>query len=379
MSQKRKARGTRFLALSVACIAAACGSDGDGTAAVVETPTAELVVNLEFASELTKTVTYSFHVWALRPRDGKELTCNELIGGKADPYDYAFDRLADHVSTDVGEPVTVEAVELGEAFIYVEGVSFGGETETAGCVTATLEEPSTSVDVTLKTAGVFDCSDSDTEDGAPCDDGEFCTVGETCQDGTCEGGGARDCSALASDCSAAECTEAEGCQVSPVADDTPCDDGLLCTGSDTCQEGICVGTALDCDAQAGPCQVATGCDEFSGACLFANANEGLDCDDGLHCTVDTICSFGECVGATRDCSLEVGDDCNTAACSEDEGGCYTTFAADTTLCDDSATECTEATGYCDGAGTCEVLPANEGDPCESSTGICSATGVCELN
>lgn len=381
MRQTSQVRGAVMLSVPIACIAAACGSGGgssSGTGELPPPPTAELVVNVEFGSELAETVTASLHVWALRPKAGVSLSCNDLIGGKVDPYDFSLTRLADHVSTEVADSVTLEAVEEGDVYVYVEGVTFGGEAENAGCETTTVAQPSATVGVTLQTAGAFDCEAPDTEDGSPCDDGLFCTVGETCQDGSCQGGRARNCSALADDCSAAACDETQGCQVTPVADDTPCDDGLFCTENDSCQEGLCVGSALDCDAQAGPCRAATGCNETLGSCTFTNINEGLDCDDGLHCTVSTFCFAGVCTGgATRDCSLEVtGDDCNVPACSEDEGGCYTEFADTSTVCDDTANECTQDFGLCDGAGACEATALANDTPCDGDMSTC-LDGVCQ--
>lgn len=379
MRRSNKSWGPKLLGVSCVWIAAACGSSGDGgSAAEVVPPSAELVVDVTFANELTRTVTYSLHVWALRPKEGATVTCNQLIGAEADPYQFDLIRLADHATTELGDAISVENVEVGAAFVYVEGVNFAGEAEIAGCTETTLEEPSTSVAVTLKTAGVFDCEAADTEDGAACDDGEFCTVGETCDGGTCQGGSQRNCSALADECTAAACSETLGCEVTPVADDTPCDDGLYCTGNDSCQEGLCVGSALNCEALAGPCREATGCDETSGSCTFTNINQGLECDDELHCTVDSVCNLGACVGTARDCSLEVGDDCNVAACSESEGGCQTTPASSLTICDDSANECTELSGYCDGLGACDATPVMDGDLCNEDLGQCVA-GECQTN
>jgi hypothetical protein len=376
MSNRTKLWRTRISCLALLGIAAGCGN-GDSAQGTQAPPTAELIVNVTYASAPTKTVTNSLHVWALRPKEGVSLTCNELIGGKVDPYDFKVLRLADQVATEVSDPITVESVEVGEAFVYVEGVNFGGEAEIAGCATITLSQPSTTVAVTLQTAGVFDCSAADTEDGAACDDGEFCTVGETCRNGTCQGGRARNCSALADGCNAAACSESEGCQTSPVSNGTPCDDGLFCTGNDSCQDGICIGSTLDCAALAGPCRVATGCDEGLGTCIFSDANQGNPCDDGLHCTVSSVCSFGSCIGTSRNCSAEVGDDCNIADCSEEEGGCYTYPASIWTSCNDS-NECTESNGSCNGAGVCTATPVTNGLDCDGGNGTCQA-GTCEPN
>ena len=62
-------------------------------------------------------------------------------------------------------------------------------------------------------------------DGDPCDDGMFCTEGETCTGGSCGGGMPTDCSAVEDACNTSMCNEAGGtCDPVPVMDGTPCDD-----------------------------------------------------------------------------------------------------------------------------------------------------------
>jgi hypothetical protein len=68
----------------------------------------------------------------------------------------------------------------------------------------------------------------------PCNDGNACTVDETCSNGLCIGG-------------------------TPVADDTPCDDGIFCNGTDTCDgSGVCVHAGDPCSGFI--------CDEPSETC-----------------------------------------------------------------------------------------------------------------
>ncbi len=78
--------------------------------------------------------------------------------------------------------------------------------------------------------------------GNPCDDGQACAVGETCQSGICTGGTAPDCTGQSSSCVTATCDPqgSEGnCDVlSPVADGTICDDGTPCTDA-VCSSGAC--------------------------------------------------------------------------------------------------------------------------------------------
>lgn len=338
---------------------------------VVETT--ELVVDVAFANDMMQALTNSVHVWVLQP-DGMPVTCADLVSDAIDPYDLDLRRLADHVSTTPAQPVEIASVELGDALVYVEGVTVGGMAELAGCQPVELVQPSTSVEVVLGLAGTFDCSDPATEAGAPCDDGAFCTIGETCSGGECKGGSVRDCSILADQCNAAECSEVDGCVISPVPNDTQCNDGLACTEFDSCQDGSCIGVLRNCDAEVEVCTMSLGCAEPTGECIIVSADEGLPCDDGEFCTEGTICLSGACVGTPLECP---GDDCNIPMCDETGDECVTTFADDTTVCTNADVQCAEPTGLCDGAGACVAAPANEGEPCDNdgTPGICTE-GVC---
>jgi cysteine-rich repeat protein len=84
--------------------------------------------------------------------------------------------------------------------------------------------------------------------GAPCNDGLFCTVGETCNgSGACGGGTPRDCSDAFS-CTTDSCSEAtDACVHTP--DDAACSDGVFCNGVETCSAtlGCQAGTPVDCN------------------------------------------------------------------------------------------------------------------------------------
>ncbi|HVK69573.1 MAG TPA: hypothetical protein VM694_34180 [Polyangium sp.] len=109
-------------------------------------------------------------------------------------------------------------------------------------------------------------------EGKPCDDGLFCTVGEICQAGVCGAGSPKPCAAPSA-CWTAMCDEAKDtCTAVPGNDGTACNDGSPCTIGTTCANGACIGG------------LAT--------------NEGMACDDGLACTTDEACAAGACVTAT---------------------------------------------------------------------------------
>ena len=136
---------------------------------------------------------------------------------------------------------------------------------------------------TSSTLPVLDCG----ADGTPCDDGNPCTTNETCQSGSCVG------------------------SVAP--NGTACDDGNACTQTDTCQSGTCTGsnpvicTALD------PCHDSGVCYTGTGVCSNPAKPDGTACDDGIVCTQTDACQAGVCVGTAISC--DDGNPCTDDACA----------------------------------------------------------------
>ncbi|PKN57429.1 MAG: hypothetical protein CVU56_10535 [Deltaproteobacteria bacterium HGW-Deltaproteobacteria-14] len=93
------------------------------------------------------------------------------------------------------------------------------------------------------------CDSEPRPSGAPCDSGDFCVVEASCDGaGSCAGGTERDCAAeVGDDCNTAYCDSDLGrCSKSPADPGTPCDDGDSCTLVDTCSNGYCVGSGDAC-------------------------------------------------------------------------------------------------------------------------------------
>ena len=136
------------------------------------------------------------------------------------------------------------------------------------------------------------------QDGTTCDDGNACTQTDECRSGACVGSNPVVCSALDSCHAVGTCVPATGKCSNPVApDNTPCSDGNLCTQTDTCVAGTCVGsnpatcTALDACHSAGTCNPTTG------ACSNPVAPDNTPCGDGNLCTQTDACVAGTCVGS----------------------------------------------------------------------------------
>jgi hypothetical protein len=250
-------------------------------------------------------------------------------------------------------------------------------------------------------AGVCPCTDHSVELGlwTPCSvDNElgacagkrFCTeqglsmcdalvpAVEECNglDDNCDGGTDEATCDDGNACTTDDCLGAEGCEHLPVSGGE-CMDGNPCTVADHCQEGVCVGTSVDCDD--GNSCTDDGCDEFGG-CVFEDNSE--PCDDGDPCTLGDSCGAGECQGIAVPCdcmgdadcvALEDGDLCNgTLVCDLGEVP-YKCVLDPATVKDCPAPSgpeapclqafCDPATAECSFVNLSDGLPCEDGDPC----------------
>lgn len=319
-------------------LAAACGGDDE---------TGRIDVEVVYPNAGAENITGSLHLWVLRPGSGDEAAgCAALVAEEVDPYALEFDRIVDDVFLQPDEPdIFAEKVPRRRVLVYVEGVDFIGVTHLAGCVDTSVNSSTVSVQVLMSSPGTFDCADPATENDAPCDDGDLCTVNEKCSGSSCGGGVARNCDFLADDCNAASCDSEVGCVATPLSNGQSCNDTLFCTSGDICTDGVCGGGPTDCSAVENGCTVGT-CDEAFDQCVPVPVGDGTGCD--LFCTVGGICVSGACSGGVaRDCS-GVEDQCNASTCDEDADQCVPVPLTGPT-CDD-ANACT--TGESCVAGGC---------------------------
>ncbi|MEZ4248573.1 MAG: hypothetical protein R3B99_10060 [Polyangiales bacterium] len=196
-----------------------------------------------------------------------------------------------------------------------------------------------------------------------CDDGDPCTTGDRCDGATCRSGPSACTSSNV--CLAPFCDAISGaCSTAPV-DDVRCNDGDPCTVSDTCAGGVCQpGLPVDC-SDDDPCTVDA-CSELG--CTHRPAPDGTMCNSGGNrgtcsmgrCIVTSFCALGqsdcdgdgscECTGtcATNMAGLRV---CTTSACGDrcgrGETCCNLVDSRDYELCLSPTMECT-------GGGCCLV-------------------------
>jgi len=183
---------------------------------------------------------------------------------------------------------------------------------------------------------------------AACDDGDPCTLTDTCALGKCVGGQVDDCNDE-NPCTADSCKPLVGCQSEPLTGDQ-CDDNDPCTMADQCSNGVCTGGgATKCNDD----EVCTtdSCIPFVG-CVFG-AQDGIDCNDGDACTVTDSCVQGVCTG-TGVPNCDDGDGCTNDFC-ESPGGCV--HQAVIPCCGDGQTDAPEE---CDDGNT------NGGDGCDEN-------------
>ena len=267
----------------------------------------------------------------------------------------------------------------------------------AGCVHQALQgacddgNPCTAGDQCVEglclPTGPADCSDANpcttdtcnpltgchyVDNALPCNDGNACTVAESCAGGKCLGGEALNCND-GNNCTTDSCEPEAGCLHAD--NDDPCEDGSICTVGDACEAGVCApGKPVKCD-DGNPC-TADSCDPVGG-CVH-QAQDGA-CDDKNTCTTNDHCASGACVGeGSLDC--DDGNSCTTDICLP-QGGCQHEAAQGACSDGDSCT----SNDTCQG-GLCVAGPplaCDDTNPCTEDSckgGLCvnlAAAGDCD--
>ncbi|MDP2273850.1 MAG: hypothetical protein Q8K32_24125 [Archangium sp.] len=203
------------------------------------------------------------------------------------------------------------------------------------------------------------CEGAPQPDGERCSDGVACTFADTCTAGACSGTPYA-CPAPDQCQQALACAGDGGCEVTPVADGTTCDDGVACTFNDQCTGGTCGGAAYTCmPNQCASTSVCAG----DGGCDVTPRNVGTGCDDGVGCTFGDLCSpAGFCTGTSYSCPGVTA--CREAGLCLGDGGCDVVNKPDNTSCDDGlacSTGDTCSNGVCSGIpGTTYLDADNDG-------------------
>lgn len=168
---------------------------------------------------------------------------------------------------------------------------------------------------------------ANTANTAACDDGDACTLSDACSGGVCAGTPDPACNecTIDDDCDDGDVCTDDTCNAGTcesIANGAICEDGDACTVDDTCDAGVCAGSPLDCSDLSDDCNTGE-CDAATGTCEQVASNEGAACDDGDDCTVDDVCSGGLCAGTldvdcsacTTDADCDDGDACTNDTCT----------------------------------------------------------------
>lgn len=183
-----------------------------------------------------------------------------------------------------------------------------------------------------------------------CNDGQYCTVNDSCRDMVCTGD-ERDCDDQLS------CTEGESCDEvtdSCVPGTSICDEGDICDQSSNSCQSTCAGCLLDGERCIPEGESTTGndcmvCDPDRSDTALTPAT-GADCDDGDLCTYDDKCdSSGQCGGTARTC-VNDPTTCGARRACNGTSTCAISYPSSATSCDDGD-YCT-VDGHCDQAGHC---------------------------
>ena len=212
--------------------------------------------------------------------------------------------------------------------------------------------------------------------GLACDDGSVCTQTDKCLSGKCVGGNAMNCDDQ-DPCSTDSCDPFVGCKHVPAGGAVCTDDGKECT-ADLCKNGVCNHIPADgvkCVSDGKPCTD----DVCSGETCTHPASNG-PCDDGNACTTNDLCANGACVpGPVPSC--DDGNACTLDKCDPAIAGGCTHSSNDFAACTSSASDC--PVGQCAG-GMCYSKPnavcsaVVELSMCgtQAVAGICTAAGSC---
>lgn len=222
------------------------------------------------------------------------------------------------------------------------------------------------------------CSNPAKKNGVTCDDGNACTKADSCQSGVCTGASAVVCSAKDQCHVAGTCNTSSGLCDDPIKKNgTACNDGSLCTKTDTCQGGVCSGASPVVCAASDQCHLAGTCDDATGTCSNPAKKNGTSCADGNACTQTDTCQSGTCTG-TNAVVCTASDQCHAAGtCDPANGTCSDPTQKDGTTCSDG-NACTKTdtclAGACKGASpvTCSAIDqCHDAGSCNTVDGECS--------
>ncbi len=304
--------------------------------------------------------------------------CDDAVACTVDTCDLAAGgtcvHTPDDASCDDGNPCTTDACDATTGCTH---------TAIAGCAAcATDSDCDDGVACTVDTCDVATGTCANTPSDMACDDGDACNGIETCDAvAGCQAGTAVSCDDGIS-CTNDACDPATGA-CSHLADDTQCDDGNPCNGTETCDAaaGCQAGTPVNCDD--GVACTVDSCDPASGGCI--HTPDDSVCDNGNACDGIEMCDGTQCVtkpGTVPGCGngiLEACEECDDGN-NIDHDGCSATCLIESCTadaqCDDGNVCTTDTCGYVAGCiySNNDGVSCDDGDAC--TTGTTCSSGQC---
>jgi hypothetical protein len=239
----------------------------------------------------------------------------------------------------------------------------------------------------------------DNDDCDSCNDGDVCTMCDVCSGGHCVGRPlecpmGKQCFFPNGTCVPSAIYSWMPVCVFQEQSNVPCDDDNRLTDPDTCWDGCCMGTPIQCQ----PNGETTDCDDHNdctmdhcsdGACMHFGLEDGRICNDHDACTTASSCWGGRCVGtANLECPWN-GNPCISKFRCDHDVGCVPVYQLFGTSCDNEPGEPCPSTGLCDGSGHCTHIPVQVGicgnsDACfsrfcDAQTGLCGATSLVDCD
>jgi hypothetical protein len=219
--------------------------------------------------------------------------------------------------------------------------------------------------------GTETCTVTWPEAGGACDDGDACTFSDRCDGlGSCAGTGLS-CQSDPGTCGAQRsCNGTSACSVTWPGAGTSCDDGEACTYADRCDGfGICRGTRITCEDDPGACGARRSCNGTA-ACAVTWPGTGTTCNDGQPCTFADHCDgAGNCLGTAIQCPNDPGP-CGAQRACDGTAQCAVSWPGASVPCDDGQL-CTYG-DRCDGAGHCSGTAIS----CQSDPAVCGIRRTC---
>jgi hypothetical protein len=245
---------------------------------------------------------------------------------------------------------------------------------TKGCVSDTTLKIEDTIGCTIDACDEATQTITHTVDDTQCDDGFFCNGKELCNPSEgCTAGSSLTVEDGIS-CTVDLCDEITD-TINHIPSNNLCDDGLYCNGEETCDsvkdcQGAKVLPEPPVDGNPLDCLIYAGCEEATNSFPLVFAPKGTLCDNSASCATQLECQpGGACLCGVKNC--DDGNPCTLGTFEQSAEDCVYPYAPSGIQCDDGVL-CT-LNDQCDGKGSCSgtIKDCDDGNPCTTDTCLSS--------